>query len=338
MTTPSPPHVSVIIASYNGERYVAQSVRSVLDQTWRDLELVVVDDGSTDGTRAILREIAARDARMRLIEKDNEGLIATLNRAVAETRGRYIARLDHDDVCRPTRIERQAEFLDAHPDYVGVGCLLQNMDADGTYIGTQRIRYEKLRHAPGEFPPRQQWLYGPTPMFRAEALRRAGGYRAQFVASEDRDLCWRIGALGPMERLPEVLLDYRNHATNMSRLKRRTQTYSALLADLSALAAHFRLDDSAIVATITPGGDYQPPLEAYRKLLTPYYPVDTYLLLYQMRTEVWDMPGFPTRETIWSGVLRHVASKPFDPARLLLLKRAFVYMTRKPRAPAVGAG
>ncbi len=184
----TPPKVSVIVASYNGERFVAETMHSILRQTFIDLELVVIDDGSTDGTRTILRGLADADARMRVIEKDNEGLIATLNRGIAEARGAYIARIDHDDIMRPARVERQAAFLDANPDFIGVGCLMQAMQEDGTYVGTPRIRYEQLRHEPGAFPPRQQWLYGPTPMIRAEALRKAGGYRAKFLASDSRAL------------------------------------------------------------------------------------------------------------------------------------------------------
>lgn len=327
------PKVSVIIASYNGERFVAEAVGSILDQTWRDLELVVVDDGSTDGTRAILHDIASRDSRLRIIEKANEGLIATLNRAIVEARGAYIARLDHDDVSRPTRIERQARFLDANPDFIGVGCLMQSMTQDGTYVGKVRIRHERLQHSPGSFPPRQQWLYGPTPMIRAAMLRKAGGYREKFLASEDRDLCWRLGDLGRLERLPEVLVDYRYHGTNMSRLRRRTQIYSALMSDLSAIARHFRLDDSSVIESIDIGGDYTRAVAGYRRLLTPHYPVDSYLYFYQMRSELWDLAGFPVREDFLPALLKHVAQRPFDPDRLLLLRRSFVYLTRKPRAP-----
>ena len=328
-----PPKVSVIIPSYNGERFIAETVNSVLGQTLRDLELVVVEDGSTDGTRAILRDLAKRDARLRVIEKDNEGLIRTLNRGIAEARGEYIARIDHDDVARPTRLERQAGFLDGNPDYIGVGCLIQVMRADGSHVGKTRIRREVLQHKPGAFPPKQQWLYGPTPMFRADMLRKAGGYRDKFLASEDRDLCWRIGALGKLERLPEVLVNYRYHESNMSRLRRRTQMYSALLSDLSAIAAHFGLDDSAIIDSIDVGGDYGPPLEGYRRLLAPKYPVDSYLLYYQMRSELWDLPGFPPRNGILTAVLRHAAQKPWDPVRLFLLRRSALYLTRKPRGP-----
>jgi len=134
------PKVSVIIASYNGERFIGEAVGSILGQTWTDLELVVIDDGSTDGTRAILSDIASRDSRLRIVEKENEGLIATLNRGIAEARGEYIARLDHDDVAVPSRIEKQARFLDGNPDFIGVGCLMQSMTEDGTFVGKPRIR------------------------------------------------------------------------------------------------------------------------------------------------------------------------------------------------------
>jgi glycosyltransferase involved in cell wall biosynthesis len=327
----APPKVSVIVASYNGQRFVAETVRSILGQTFADFELIVVDDGSTDGTRAILRDLAARDPRMRVVEKENEGLIATLNRAIAESRGAYIARIDHDDLMRPQRLERQAAFLDASPDFVGVGCLLQSMREDGTYVGTPRIRHERLRHDPSAFPPRQQWLYGPTPMIRADALRKVGGYRAQFVAAEDRDLCWRLGDIGRLERLPEVLVDHRFHATNMSRLRVRTQVYSALLSDLSAIARHFGCDDGTLIRQVDVGGDYGPVIEGYRRLLSPHYPVDSYLLFFQMRQELWDLPGFPTRQGILAAVLRHVGGRPWDPVRLFLLRRAVLYLTRKPR-------
>ncbi len=327
----APPKVSVIVASYNGEKFVAETIHSILGQTFRDFELVVVDDGSTDGSRAILRDLATGDPRMRVVEKENEGLIATLNRAIAESRGAYIARIDHDDLMRPQRLERQAAFLDVNPDVVGVGCLLQSMREDGTYVGKPRVRHERLRHAPSAFPPRQQWLYGPTPMIRADALRKIGGYRAQFVASEDRDLCWRLGELGRLDRLPEVLVDHRFHSSNMSRLRVRTQVYSALMSDLSAIARHFGLDDSPVIGRIDVGGDYGPAVERYRSLLAPHYPVDSYLMFFQMRYELWDVPGFPPRRGILAAVLRHVAERPWDPIRLFLLRRAALYLMRKPR-------
>ena len=282
---PPPPKVSVIIPSYNGERYIAETVGSVLGQTLCDIELVVIDDGSTDGTRAILHGIAATDSRLRLVEKANEGLVPTLNRGIAEARGAYIARLDHDDLAYPPRLERQAAFLDAHPDFIGVGCLIENIGPDGTALRKTRLRHDTLVHEPLAFPPRQQWLYGPTPMIRADALRQAGGYRAQFLAAEDRDLCWRLGALGRLERLGEVLVGHRIHDGNMSRLRRRTQVFSALLGDLSAIARALGLDDSGIVSAIEVGGDYDARVADYSRLIGNRYPVATWRLYLLLRMD-----------------------------------------------------
>ena len=91
---------------------------------------------------------------MRVVKKENEGLTATLNRGISELAGAYIARLDHDDVSVPTRIERQAEFLDKNPNCVAVGCLLQNITADGTPAGRVRVSRKQMRHRPIDFPPR----------------------------------------------------------------------------------------------------------------------------------------------------------------------------------------
>ena len=86
--------------------------------------------------------------------------------------------------------------------------------------------------------------------------------------------------------------------------------------------------------SIVVGGDYGPPLDAYRRLLAPHYPVDSYVLFYQMRWELWDVPGFPARSGMAGAVMRHLAEKPWQPARLTLARRAVTYLTRKPRAPA----
>jgi len=316
------PRISVVIPSYCGERFVAETVRSVLDQTFRDFELLVVDDGSTDGTRDILADLAATDARMRVVEKDNEGLIATLNRGIAEARGELIARLDHDDMALPRRLEKQLAFLDANPDYVGCGCLIENIDEAGRSLGKPGTRDRKLVHEPLAFPPKLMWLYGPTPMIRADVLRKVGGYRDAFVAAEDRDLCWRLGAVGRMHMVPEVLVQHRLHAGNMSVKRRRTQIYSAFLADLSAIAVALGEDDAAILAGIVPGGDYEPVLSRYRALINERYPIDTYWLLFLTRYGAWEAGGFSSPAELDAAILRHYRERPFDLRRAKLLQRS----------------
>lgn len=328
------PTVSVFMASYNGERFVEEAVRSVLGQTWRDLELVVVDDGSNEPTRAILRRLAAGDARMRLEESAHRGQIGTLNHAISLCRGRYIARLDHDDVALPQRIERQMRYLDAHPATVACGTNIQEIDADGRPGRRPNTDEHVLEHRPDLVPPRLMWMPGPTPMIRAEALRRVGGYRPQFRAAEDRDLCWRLGALGPCARFGEVLVLHRVHGANMSLLQRRTQLFSHVLADLSAISGHAGRDDASILARIEPGGDYLPHIAAYKTLLADVYPVETFWLHFLVRYGAWPLAGYARTSDIARAVAGHVAQRPYDTDRLALARRALKYLRRDPEVAA----
>jgi len=323
------PKVSVYMASFNGERYVEAAVRSILDQSFRDLELVVVDDGSRAPTLQILRLLAASDPRMKLHECAHRGLVGTLNHAISLCRGSYLARMDHDDISVPHRIERQVQYLDSHPDVVACGSDIRRMDAAGTLAPARKRGESRLRHRPDLVPPEVQWMPGPTPMIRADALRRAGGYRPQFVAAEDRDLCWRLGEIGRCVRLSERLLNYRDHAHNTSVLQRRTQLFSHLLADLSAVARHYGLGDGDIVASIVPGGDYLQHVEAYRRLLAEHYPVETYWLMFLSRQSAWAVAGFATGADFLETVVSHWRARPFDAPRALLVARTWLAVRRR---------
>ena len=135
MTAPLP-IASVLMPVYNGEAYLREAVESVLGQTETNIELVAVDDGSTDSSRAILRQFALQDPRVRVFEEEHKGLVATLNRGLDVARARYICRLDADDIAMPDRIEKQVRFLDAHEDYVLVGGQVTIIDKAGEPMGT----------------------------------------------------------------------------------------------------------------------------------------------------------------------------------------------------------
>ncbi len=167
-------------------------MRSVLGQTFRDLELVVVDDGSRAPTLEILRRLAAEDQRMRLIEGTHRGQIGTLNHAIEHCRGELLARLDHDDNCLPERIARQVAYMDANPDVVAIGSATQRIDEHGIHHGDARTKEAAARTDPSTLPPTLVFLMGPTLMARASAMRAIGGYRPQFRAAEDRDISWRL--------------------------------------------------------------------------------------------------------------------------------------------------
>ena len=206
------PAVSVVMTVYNTARFVAEAVDSVLAQTFRDFEFVVVDDGSTDGSLSILRDRERRDARIRLISRPNTGIVRAANEGMELARGHYIARMDSDDVCLPRRFEAQVAYLDAHPQCVLVGSRVTVVDPYGSPVfeSGQKLTHEEidaeLLGSGGGWA-----IVQPSAMMRAEAVRRVGGYRGRHNVSEDQDMFLRLAEVGRVANLPEPLLLYRRH-------------------------------------------------------------------------------------------------------------------------------
>ncbi len=213
------PLVSVLLPVYNAEAFIGPAVESILGQTFGDFELIVVNDGSTDGSPAILERLAAADARVRLISRPNTGYVPALNEALAVARGDLIARMDADDVSLPARFERQVAYLADHPACVMVGTHVAIMDGDGAVIGP--MAHVQFGHdAIDRALMNRGWaLVHPTIMARAWAVRQVGGYRPELCPNEDHDLFLRLAEVGPVENLPEVLLHYRKHAASESTVK-----------------------------------------------------------------------------------------------------------------------
>ncbi len=226
--SPRPPRVSALITVRNGERYLQQAVRSILDQDLRDLELVVVDDGSTDRTPAILAELAAGDPRMRVVTQPAMGIPQAANRGLVECRGGFIARMDADDVALPQRFRRQLAYLE-ETGHVCVGSYVEYIDEKGRYLTTLRVPTEdadiQSRTLRGHGA-----IYHPSAMIRREALDRIGGYDETFEVALDLDLWLRLGEIGTLGNVPEPLLRYRLHAKSASETRRYRQRELARLA------------------------------------------------------------------------------------------------------------
>ena len=202
------PKVSVFIPVYNRERYVAEAIGSVLAQSFRDFELLVVDDGSTDGTRAVVE--AVPDRRVRLVcNGRNLGIPASRNRGLAEARGEYIALLDSDDWCYPDRLARQVAFLEAHPDYAEVGSWGRAMDEEGRPRAA--IQYRPV--APDDV--KVEFLFRCAVKNRSvmgrTAVLREYGYREDYARCQDYDMHVRIARDWKVGNLPQILVRGRIH-------------------------------------------------------------------------------------------------------------------------------
>lgn len=205
----SEPLVSVVTSVFNGERWLAESLRSVLRQQDVDLELVVVNDGSTDGSARVLAEFAAADRRVRLLEQENQGLTRALARGCAEARGVYIARHDSDDLSLPGRFSRQMEVLEREASVALVGCWVKVLGPVG------EVLYEMQR--PEEMASPTSWVDHPSTgpmghgsaMFRRRDYEAAGGYRESFYWVQDVDLWLRLTEGGGVACVPQFLYAFR---------------------------------------------------------------------------------------------------------------------------------
>ena len=232
------PKISVILGAYNAADTLAAALDSLLEQSLPDFEILLCDDGSTDGTAAVAAGYAGR---VRLLKNEqNLGLGAALNRCLAAAEGEYIARMDADDLSHPRRLERQAEYLDRHPECALVGCAMVHFDGDGDY----RVS------CPPEFPQLRDYLLGTpfchgTVMVRRSVYRALGGYREGRVTLrvEDVDLWIRLYEAGFRGRnLREPLYRMRDDRRAAKRRKFRWRVNSARvrLRGMGRLKAPFR--------------------------------------------------------------------------------------------------
>ncbi|HWE02302.1 MAG TPA: glycosyltransferase [Tepidisphaeraceae bacterium] len=212
----APPPVTVYMPAYNVGPFVRQAVESILNQTFGDFEFIVIDDGSTDDTLAVLKELEARDSRIRLVSRPNMGVSRTANEAIALARGEFLARIDGDDVAQATRLEKQLIYLRAHSQCVAVGCGVLLIDEDGLplYMMPQvEFDHERIEAAlwSGGWP-----MVQPACMFRRDAVVAVGGYRTHLSLHEDHDLFLRLAERGTLENLPDVLQWYRQRLTSLT--------------------------------------------------------------------------------------------------------------------------
>lgn len=251
------PLVSVIMPVHNGGPWLRPAVDSVLGQDLADFELLAVDDGSTDGSDAVLRRYAEADPRVRVLQPPGRGLVGALNCAIVAARAPLIARLDADDIAKPERLAIQRGHLDAHPRVGLLGSFAEKIDQDGHVIGrlTPATGSDELKTLLARTNP----FIHSSIMMRTDIVRRLGGFRAAFEAAEDYDLWLRVSEVAELGNLPEYLTLYRWHPANVSQRKELRQSFSLRLARRSAAARRETGHDPADALTMPPDWHAETP-------------------------------------------------------------------------------
>jgi len=210
------PRVSVVMSVYNGQRHLRSAIDCILQQTFRDFEFIIINDGSTDATAEILQEFKSCDPRVRIIDQPNAGLTVALCVGCRSATGEFIARQDADDWSDPTRLEKLVKLIDSRPDAVMVSSWATYIDDDGEIVeivgrcadsddATRKLLYER---------------YGPpahgTVMFRRRDYERIGGYRTCFYFGQDSDLWLRLAQVGQIGYVQESLYQWRMSVNGIS--------------------------------------------------------------------------------------------------------------------------
>jgi glycosyltransferase involved in cell wall biosynthesis len=262
------PRVSVVMSVFNGEKFLAEAIESMLCQTYQDFELLIVDDASTDGTAAILAGYS--DARLRVITNGtNLGLTPSLSRALGEARGEFIARQDADDVSLPERLAIQVEWLDRHPEVAVLGSELEIVDAEGKSRGRFGVATDHAEIVWRMFYGRV--LAHPSVMFRADPVKAAGGYDTDVAVAQDLDLWTRLVGKARFANLQRPLVRYRTHPGAVSVRKGEAQQHSVLAARtrLAAvlLGRNVTAAELAALAATLAGGAHPRGMELARALI-----------------------------------------------------------------------
>lgn len=227
------PTVSVLMPAYNVEKYIGEAIESILNQTYKDFEFIIIDDCSTDNTWKIIQTYANTDKRIRIFRNNlNLKICACLNIGINNARGRYIARMDGDDWSMPDRLEKQLNFLKKNESIGIVGGSVFICNEDLNYMNIRRynltdqtIRLRLFRYSP---------YAHPSVMYRTDIAKRIQGYSELFDVAQDYDFYFRLGQYCEFGNLDSVVLKLRTHPNSSSQKKGKKQEINTLIVRLHA--------------------------------------------------------------------------------------------------------
>jgi glycosyltransferase involved in cell wall biosynthesis len=225
--------------AYNAAPWIAETIASLLAQTFKDFELLIGDDGSTDKTRAIIESFVKNDPRIKLHSLNHGGVVTARNTLLAASRGRYVMFHDADDLSVPERMQRQVTYLDQNPKAVAVSCRIDKFTGTPTWpapidVNKPPALRERSSKLTGLGYHKKNFPF-PACMVRTTIAQNMGGFRPYFNFAEDADFIYRLEEQGDLAVLDETLFLYRQHASNTSRRAPYLQTESSVLSRTFAL-------------------------------------------------------------------------------------------------------
>ena len=244
------PIVSVVMPVYNSEKYVGAAIESVLLQTFKEFEFILVDDCSTDGSLAIIKKYSNKDKRIVIVENSqNLGISGSRNAGLAQAKGKLIMNMDHDDICTPDRMRLQTNYLGQHRDVGIVGGDIDVISESGIVVGSRRFPSddEKVRKMLMRYSP----FTHPSTMVSKAAYVKAGVYNKEFEPADDYELYFRIGCSFKFGNISECLLKHRIHGGATTMKKTRLMIYNTLKAKWRASAElSYKFDSMAILIAL----------------------------------------------------------------------------------------
>lgn len=234
--------VSVVLPVYNGSEFLSDAINSVLNQSYSNFELIILDDGSKDSTLAIAENYQRTDSRIRIITRENRGLSKSLNESIEAANGEWIARMDHDDICMPNRLSAQMKFIEQHPEVVALGTAAIFMDANGNSICqySPKAEHEQIISS----LPGSPFIH-PSTLFKKSVYIKARKYPEYMKhGAEDAILFGRMSAFGKLANLKEAHLKYRLVPSSASR---KPAAFRAILLKITKIALENKTIDNELL-------------------------------------------------------------------------------------------
>jgi len=287
--------IDVLIPVFNAYDTVVGSVRSIQDQTIKDIRIILINDGSTDNTLKQLEIIRSNDPRVLIINKENSGIVDALNLGLSYCDAEFIARHDADDISYPDRFQLQLDYLDANPSCLAVSCQARHIDQAGRWLGTVTRIPDPALSDPTAIPSREPYLMHPFLMVRRHALEAVGGYRHVHHA-EDTDLYWRLQERGELGVVPNILGDYRYSSASITSRSILNGRLSAINSQLAAISASRRRggepDLDFPTSRITEMSEAQTTPDIFRVACRSLKPLEIEYLQYSFSAKILELTAY----------------------------------------------